>query len=141
MAFYRTLADLIVVVHFAFVIFVAVGLVLILIGLALRWGWVRNLWFRAFHLLAIGVVVVQVWLGVTCPLTTWESDLRIAAGQSPYPDTFIGYWVHQILFYPPEQCPFALIHTVFGLAVLASFLLGPPRLRRRRPASKPDGQP
>jgi len=44
------LADIVLVVHFAFVLFVVGGLVLIWIGVVLRWAWVRNFWFRVAHL-------------------------------------------------------------------------------------------
>lgn len=138
---YHILADLIVVVHFAFVVFVVVGLILILLGLALGWGWVRNVYFRILHLLAIGLVVVQAWLGITCPLTRWENELRVAAGQSAYTDTFIGRWVHLVLFFKAEPWVFTLIYSLFGLGVLASFVFGPPRLRRRgRSAGEPENR-
>ena len=135
MTSYRILADLVVVLHFAFVAFVVVGLVLILIGLGLRWGWIRNLWFRVVHLLAIGLVAVQAWFGITCPLTTWENALRDAAGQSVYTETFIARWMHKVLFFQAEPWVFTLAYTLFGLAVLAGFLFGPPRFRRRPPGA------
>ena len=49
---------------------------IIQLGGALGWGWVRLRWFRITHLCAIGVVVIQSWLGVMCPLTTLEMALR-----------------------------------------------------------------
>lgn len=57
------LADLVLITHVAFVAFVLVGLLLILLGGMLGWGWVRNPWFRSLHLAGIGLVVVQVWFG------------------------------------------------------------------------------
>ena len=78
------LADVILVTHVLFVVFVVVGLVAIYIGWALRWSWVRNRIFRLVHLLAIGIVVVQSWIGMICPLTTWEMALREAAGGAAY---------------------------------------------------------
>ncbi len=47
------LADFIMIVHFAFVLFVVGGLALIWAGAGLGWRWVRNLWFRVAHLAAI----------------------------------------------------------------------------------------
>jgi len=47
------LADVVLVVHFAFVLFVVGGLALIWIGGAAGWQWVRGFWFRAAHLAAI----------------------------------------------------------------------------------------
>ena len=76
------LADAILVVHALFVLFVICGLFLTMAGGVLGWRWVRNGWFRGFHLAGIGVVVLQSWFGMFCPLTTWEHELRLAAGRA-----------------------------------------------------------
>ncbi len=49
------LADAIVIIHALFVAFVVFGMAAIVVGLVLRWGWVRNFWFRVLHLAAIGL--------------------------------------------------------------------------------------
>ena len=67
---YRVLADLVVVVHAAYIAFVLFGLLAVVLGAALGWGWVRNFWFRAIHLAMIAVVVIQAIAGVICPLIT-----------------------------------------------------------------------
>jgi len=54
----RLLADVILVVHFAFVLFVVGGFALILAGAALGWAWIRNPAFRYAHLAAIVFVRV-----------------------------------------------------------------------------------
>jgi hypothetical protein len=133
----RILADLIVVIHAAYVSFVVFGLLAILLGAALGWGWVRNFWFRAIHLTAIGIVVAEALVGMTCPLTDWEKQLRQLAGQASYPGDFLGYWAHQLIFYRAKPWVFTLGYVLFGLAVLAAFILAPPRRSRRRDASKP----
>jgi len=131
--FYRLLADLILIVHFAFVLWVVVGLVLVLVGGPLGWGFVRRPWFRGLHLASIGFVVVQAWLGEICPLTTWESELRVAAGQRPYdPDGFIVHWVQKLMFFDAPMEVFVWSYTAFGALVLASFWLVPVS-RKRRP--------
>jgi hypothetical protein len=79
---YRTFADFVLMTHVSFVGFVIVGLLVILIGGACGWRWIRNPWFRALHLAGIGLVVAQAWLGVICPLTTLEMYLREKAGES-----------------------------------------------------------
>ena len=75
-ALYRLLADALLVIHFAFVVFVVVGFLLILLGLLARWTWVHNRKFRITHLAAIGIVVLQAWFGQLCPLTICENALR-----------------------------------------------------------------
>src|SRR4051812_35407116 len=99
MSWPRLLADLIVVVHLAYVGFVVFGLVGIVVGLAMRRGWARNLWLRIVHLAMILIVVLESWAGVVCPLTTWEDALRRRAGQEAYAHGFIEDWTHRILFY------------------------------------------
>ena len=79
---YRALADLVVLAHACYVSFVVFGQLAILVGLLLKWNWVRNLTFRVVHLAAILVVVLEAWWGITCPLTTWEEELRERAGET-----------------------------------------------------------
>ncbi len=125
-SFYRLAADLMVVVHLTFVAFVVFGQLAILIGILRGWPWVRGLKFRMLHLLAIAVVVVQSLLGTTCPLTTWEKQLRRLGGQESYPGDFLARWAHDLLFFDAEPSVFALIYTLFGLLVLLTFLFAPP---------------
>ncbi len=124
-------ADAMLVVHALFVAFVVLGLVLIIAGGLRRWQWVHNRWFRVIHLLAIAIVVLQSWLGIVCPLTTWEMSLRRAAGQSTYDGTFISHWVGQLLYYQAPPWAFIAAYTVFGALVLLSWWLVPPGFRRR----------
>ncbi|MBT8088371.1 MAG: DUF2784 domain-containing protein, partial [Gammaproteobacteria bacterium] len=74
------IADGLLLLHTLFVLFVVIGLLLIVAGRFLSWDWVRNPWFRLVHLVCIGIVVVQSWFGIVCPLTTWEMALREKAG-------------------------------------------------------------
>ncbi len=130
MLIYRLVADAVVVLHAAFVAFVIFGLLLIVVGLALRWRWVRNFWFRVLHLLAIAAVVGQAWSQVHCPLTTLENHLRVKSGGTTYPGSFIAYWLHRWLFYDAEPWVFTLCYTVFGALVLVTFMFGRPRWPR-----------
>ncbi len=93
---YLRLADVVLVVHAAFVAFVVVGLVLIWVGRFRGWAFVRNFWFRAAHLVAIGVVAAESLTGFVCPLTMWEDRLRLlAGGEQRYAGSFIQHWLHQ----------------------------------------------
>ena len=125
------LADFILGIHALFVAFVMLGLLAILLGGARRWGWVRNWWFRVIHLLAILIVVAESWQGLVCPLTEWESRLRVAAGGSAYADSFIGHWLHEILFYDFPLWVFTVAYTLFGILVLIAWLRVPPRRTRK----------
>ncbi len=124
---YRIAADALLVIHVGFVVFVVLGLVLILVGGGLGWSWVRNRWFRIAHLIGIGVVVLQAWLGQICPLTIWEMALREKAGDVTYAGSFIQHWLHEILYYEAPMWVFALSYTVFGLLVVATWYFIRPR--------------
>jgi hypothetical protein len=126
-ALYLLAADAILLVHFAFVTFVIFGLVLILLGKLLSWAWVRNPWFRSAHVVGIGVVVLQSWLGVICPLTTWEMVLREKAGDAVYSGAFIGHWLESILYYRAPEWVFVVAYTAFGMLVAAGWYWVRPR--------------
>lgn len=128
---YRVAADGVVVLHAGYVLFVIVGQVLILIGILRKWSWIRGLWFRGLHLAAIGIVVVESLCGVVCPLTTLEKHLRDQAGQAAYPGDFIGNIVHEYLFYDADPQVFTIIYALFGLLVLVTFVIAPPRWKKR----------
>ena len=124
---YLLAADLLLFMHVLFVAFVIFGLVLILAGKLLGWAWVRNPFFRVAHLVAIGVVTLQSWLGIICPLTTWEMQLRERAGDITYSGTFISHWLAALLYYRAPEWVFAVCYTLFALAVIASWILVRPR--------------
>ncbi len=118
---YPLAADAILVVHFAFVIFIVGGQLCIIVGAYRKWGWVRNLAFRICHLLAIAVVIAQAWLDRYCPLTIWESRLRQAAGQQAYQGTFVQEWLGKLLYFDAPLWVFAILYSLFGARVLASW--------------------
>jgi hypothetical protein len=130
---YAYLADVVVAVHIAYVAFVLFGQAFILAGWALRWGAVRNFWFRALHLLAIAAVAAESLLHIPCPLTVWEGRLRALAGQKfDEGATFIGQLLHNWLFYDADPAVFTPIYVGFALLVLLTFVMVPPRPPRRR---------
>jgi hypothetical protein len=126
---YQLAADAVLVVHTLFVAFVVFGLIAVYLGRWRHWGWVRGYAFRRLHLLAIAIVVLQAWLGVICPLTTWEMRLRRMAGAAGYEGSFIQHWLQAMLYYEAPEWVFVLAYTAFGILVLASWVLVPPRRR------------
>ena len=115
---FRVAADAVVVIHFAFVVFVVFGGVL-----ALRWP--RVLWIH------VPAVLYSIWIlafSITCPLTPLERNLRERGGQDRYDESFIERYVEGVL-YPgdmlrPAQFVAALVVVASWVAVL---------LRRRNP--------
>jgi polyferredoxin len=124
---YQLAADALLILHAAIVAFVVFGLLLTVVGMLRRWQWTRNRWFRGLHLFAIGIVAAQAWLGVVCPLTTWEMALRERAGDVVYSGSFIEYWLHRLIFFRADPWVFTLAYTTFGLAVAATWYYYPPR--------------
>ena len=120
-------AELVLVLHTLFVGFVVIGLLLIIIGRLRNWHWILNPWFRVLHIIAIGLVVLQSWLGMICPLTTTEQWLRKHAGDEVYSGSFIAHWLETILYYQAPAWVFITIYTLFGAAVLVSWFWAKPR--------------
>ncbi|EHJ91501.1 hypothetical protein KUC_3051 [Vreelandella boliviensis LC1] len=114
-----------------FVAFVVLGLFAVYTGYFLNWQWVRNRVFRIVHLCAIGYVVIQVWLGVVCPLTVWEMALRAEAGAATYSGSFIQHWLHSLLYFTLPEWVFVVVYTLFGSLVLASWFVVRPNARSR----------
>jgi hypothetical protein len=128
---YGLLADLTALVHLGYVGFVVLGQGAILLGWWRGWAWTRNRVFRGLHLAAIGIVILQAWLGVWCPLTLLENYLRERAGEAGHVQGFVADWVHAALFWDAPLWVFTLLYTAFGALVLLSYWRYPPRGRSR----------
>jgi hypothetical protein len=128
---YRLLADFVVAVHFAYVTFIVMGLLLVLIGRLFHWTWVSNPWFRMVHMTMMAIVVVESLVGITCPLTDWEHALRTAAGETVEKGTFMGRLIHNLIFYEAGPGTFTLVYVLFFGLLVASFVLVPVRWQRR----------
>lgn len=128
---YLLAADLLLFGHVLFVAFVIFGLALILIGRPLDWTWVRNPWFRFAHLAAIGIVVLQSWVGLICPLTTLEMALRRRADEVVYSGSFISHWLESLLYFQAPAWVFTACYSVFaGIVVASWYWVRPHRFKR-----------
>jgi polyferredoxin len=127
---YQLLANLVLALHVAIVVFVVGGLVFIIVGNLRAWPGANALWFRRAHLTAILVVVAEVWVGAVCPLTTFEMWLRVKARTTTYAGSFIEYWLQRILYYDAPAWAFALAYSLFGLVVVATWWYFPPKFSR-----------
>jgi hypothetical protein len=118
---YRALAEFVVLVHVAFVIFAALGGFLV-------FKWRRVAWF---HIPAALWAALIEFVGWVCPLTPLENWLRRRGGETGYQTSFIERYLLPVIY------PAALtrgLHVVLGLLVLAANLAIYWRLWRR-PAS------
>jgi hypothetical protein len=100
------LADFLVAVHFAFLLFVVLG------GLLVA-RWPRATWL---HLPAAAWGAFIELSGGICPLTPWEQSLRRRAGQAGYTGGFIEHYLIPVL-YPSGLTP--TIQLGLGAAVIA----------------------
>lgn len=129
---YAALADAVLVLHFAVVVFVVGGLPAVPVGNRLGWRWVNGWPFRALHAVAIVVITLQAWWGRHCPLTHAEQWLRLQAGQGqPYTGSFVQHWVERLMYFEAPLGVFAIAYTVFAALVAAAWWRYPPRSARR----------
>jgi hypothetical protein len=127
---YQLLADFVLTLHFALVVFVVGGAAFVILGNLSGWRWVNALGFRLAHMAAIAIVVAEAWLGATCPLTRLEMWLRAQARSATYSRSFIEHWVQRLLFFDAPPWVFVLAYSLFGLLVVALWIRFPPRARR-----------
>lgn len=120
------LADCVVAVHVGYVSAVILGFLLILLGWIRKWRWIRNFWVRAVHLALIGIVVFEALVGITCPLTDWEYQLRLKAGQDVSEGSFIGRVLHDLIFVDLSQEVLTVCYVLFGLLIVATWWFYPP---------------
>lgn len=123
---YRLLADAVLLLHAGYVLFVVLGLPVILIGAACRWGWVRNFWFRTIHLSCMVIVGLEALVDMTCPLTVLERYLRTQAGEEMYEREFLAYWAEKLLYLDWPSWAFNVLHISFSIVLIATFVLIPP---------------
>ncbi|HWP36482.1 MAG TPA: DUF2784 domain-containing protein [Gemmatimonadales bacterium] len=103
---FRLVADALVVLHFAFILFVVAG------GL-LAWRWPRLAWIHAPAAVWGALIEFRGW---TCPLTPLENQFRRMAGDAGYAGGFIEHYVIPVIY------PSGLTQSVqimLGLLVIA----------------------
>ena len=103
---YPLLADLALVLHLVFVVFVLFGGLLVL-----RWRWIAWL-----HLPAAAWGAIVEFTGWICPLTPLEDWLRAQGGEATYTRDFVSRYLLPIL-YPDALTPD--IQVALGALVLA----------------------
>lgn len=126
------LADAILVLHVGIVLFVVLGAFVIPFGAWRGWRWVRGFRWRVTHVVLMGVIAVQAWLGALCPLTVWERALRRRAGEAVYETSFIEHWLSRLIFFEAPWWVFVAAYTVFAGFVLLLWWWVPPRRGMRR---------
>ncbi len=120
---FRLAADVVVALHFGFIVFVVAGGFLV-------WRWRRLAWV---HLPVAAWGALIEFTGWICPLTPLENALRRRAGEAGYAGGFIEHYVIPII-YPAGLTP--RLQIILGIAVLVVIAVGygvlVARRRRRR---------
>ena len=124
---YRLLADLVLLLHLGFILFVAAGAVLVL-------RWPRLAWA---HLPAAVWGIYTALTGTICPLTPLEVHLRRLGGQAGYEGGFIQYYVERLVY--PSGITAGQLALLGGaaLAVNVAAYVAIIRRSRARPAEVP----
>ena len=115
---YRILADAVMIGHFAFILFIAVGALL-------AWRWPALVWV---HLPALAWGIGTVLIGFPCPLTPLELALRERAGDAGYEGGFVDHYIEGVI-YPEEYT------TVLRALVVVAVVAGYCGVRRRARAT------
>lgn len=134
---YKILADFVVVVHFAWILFMLWGFVLtvrssicvyILPAAKNKWPTFFDRWiFRTTHLAGIIYVAILTILGKYCPLTTLENALRRQYDtQLTYPGSFVVHYIERIV-YPEANFLIFIIPTItIAVFTILMFIIKPP---------------
>jgi len=120
-------ADLVLVLHFVFVLFNVGMLAAVMAGHRRRWRVAMHAPLRRFHLAAVWFVAVETLLGFACPLTVMEDWLR--SGPSAE-GGFLQRWISVLLYWDLPPWVFALAYLAFALAVAVAYRKLPPALPR-----------
>jgi hypothetical protein len=120
----RRLADLVVMVHLAYLAFLPAGAILV----------TRRPRLAPLHLGAIAVAITSLTVGFDCPLTTWEQTLRRGGGQHPYPGGFVDHYLTGGAF--PHGAD-RVAQIAVAVIVAAAYL----RLARRSPTRRRTSSP
>jgi len=102
---YNLLADLVMLLHFGFILFAVFGALLLL-------RWPRLIWL---HLpTALWAMGIEFYGGI-CPLTPLENRLRAMGGKRGYSESFVEHYLGAVI-YPGDITP--VMGMVLGAAVL-----------------------
>jgi hypothetical protein len=114
------LADLVVVIHFSYVLFVLLGGLLVL-----RWPRLAYV-----HLPAAAWGVLIELTGWVCPLTPLEQSLRLKAGEQGYSGSFIEHYVLPLLY--PSALTRPIQIGIGAIVIAVNLYIYGYLLRRRR---------
>ena len=126
------LADAILALHLAVILFNVFGLIAIPLGARLGWRIVRRFWWRAVHLGILAAVAMQAMFDRVCFLTIWHADLVRLAGGRASNAPLIASFVSKLIFWPLPAWVFAALYVTVCAYTLVLWWLVPPVYPWRR---------
>ena len=113
--------------HVGVILFNVFGLIVVPIGAARHWRFVRIAWWRVLHVVLLAAVAAQALASRACILTLWQRDL---AGSTATQAPLIMSWVERLIYWKLPIWIFAALYTVVFVYAVALLWLVP--LRRGR---------
>ena len=100
------IADIVLFFHFCIVVFITFGFVLIPIGYNFNWIWIKNKKLRLLHFGMMIFVTFETILGLSCPLTVLENNLRgINENQ-----LFLSRWITEVIYWDFQSEFFLILY-------------------------------
>ncbi len=139
---YKILADLVVLIHFGWILFILWGFVLTVCGSVCvyvlpeakdRGKKFFDRWiFRIVHLAGIVYVAILTVLGKYCPLTILENDLRGQYdAELAYPGSFVIHYIEKIVYPEANFLIFVIPTIIIAVFTVLMFIIRPPAKIKR----------
>tara|TARA_B100000989_G_C19371078_1_gene397454 strand:- start:108 stop:482 length:375 start_codon:yes stop_codon:yes gene_type:complete len=103
------IADIVLLFHFFIVVFITFGFVLIPIGYNFDWLWIKNKKLRLLHFGMMIFITFETLLGIACPLTILENNLRGVDENQ----LFISIWISEIIYWDFPSNFFIILYFLF----------------------------
>lgn len=131
----RELADLILTIHFAYAAGVVLPVPIVLLGWSRGWSLAHSNWFRTLNLVLVIPVLLETLMRARCPLTLLGNRFRVAAGEPPYREGCVNYWLGRVLGHGFPPWLLSALASLVALSVPVLYWEMPPpwlALRRSR---------
>ena len=120
-------ADLVLIIHFIIVVFISSLFLLIPMGYQFYWKWVKKLKLRLIHLGLMTLITFETIIGITCPLTIIENNLRgIYISNS-----FFSSLVSKIIFWELPRLFFLILYILCLFWTIFIWFRFPPEKKKR----------
>ncbi|MBD3402958.1 DUF2784 family protein [candidate division GN15 bacterium] len=117
------LADLLLVIHVLWVVWMVSGVVIALLGFVRPKLWGLTI-FRITHLVGMALTAsTPIWSDGICPLTIWEYQLREGADN---PRSLLSRIFHDLIYWDVPLIYLSLLSAAAALITVVLFILRPP---------------